>query len=96
MITDIDHKPTTYINPSCTLLSFTLLQAGEAQLGTEESVFNKVLCRRHFNQLNRIFEIYAEKNGRTVQEAVESEIGGDTQNGYLALGMYLYFLATWP
>lgn len=62
-----------------------LYDAGEAQLGTEESVFNKVLCRRHFNQLNRIFEIYAEKNGRTVQEAVESEIGGDTQNGYLAL-----------
>ncbi|OWF34932.1 annexin A13-like [Mizuhopecten yessoensis] len=62
-----------------------LYEAGPNSWGTDESKFNQVLCRRNFNQLKRIFEVYAEKYEQTVREAVESEISGDTQSGYLAL-----------
>ncbi|XP_060082008.1 annexin A4-like [Ylistrum balloti] len=62
-----------------------LYDAGAGCWGTEESKFNQILCRRNFNQLNRIFEVYEEKFGQSVREAISSEFSGSVQDGYTAI-----------
>ncbi|XP_033738018.1 annexin A4-like [Pecten maximus] len=62
-----------------------LYEAGANAWGTEESKFNQILCRRHFNHLKRVFEIYAENNDQNVRDAISSEFSGNIKSGYLAL-----------
>lgn len=54
-----------------------LYNAGEGQLGTEESTFSKILAHENFNQLRQIFEEYKEVSGNTIEQALRHEIDGD-------------------
>jgi len=71
------------------------LQAGEGQLGTDESVFNSVLCARSKAQLVATFEAYRQLTDRDIEDAIKSETSGDLQDGYLAIGTYVRFVCPW-
>jgi annexin A7/11 len=56
-----------------------LLDAGEAMWGTDESVFNNILCQRNFQQLRLVIQQYEEYSGNSLESAIKSEFSGDIQ-----------------
>jgi annexin A7/11 len=54
-----------------------LQEAGELKLGTDEGVFTSVLVRNNYAQLEAVSAAYQELAGKTLEEACESELGGD-------------------
>lgn len=63
-----------------------LLQAGELLFaGTDESVFNMVLCQRNRPQLRRIFHEYEEITGHSIEQAIENEFSGTIKDSMLQL-----------
>jgi len=62
-----------------------LIEAGEAQWGTDESRFNVVLASRSFDQLTNIFYAYSQISEKTIEEAIKSEMSGDIQDAMLAI-----------
>ncbi|KAF5272707.1 hypothetical protein FQA39_LY07734 [Lamprigera yunnana] len=62
-----------------------LYNAGEGQLGTEESAFSKILGHENFNQLRQIFEEYKNISGNTIEQALRHEIDGDYLKALLAI-----------
>ncbi|KAK7873706.1 hypothetical protein R5R35_013238 [Gryllus longicercus] len=62
-----------------------LLRAGELQFGTNEPIFNAVLCSRGFEQLLLIFEEYERVTGHTIEKAIKREFSGDAKDGLLAI-----------
>lgn len=59
-----------------------LLEAGEMKVGTDEGVFTSVLVRNSYPQLQAVAEAYGGLNSseKSLEEAVESELGGDLLN----------------
>lgn len=62
-----------------------LLRAGELRLGTDESVFNAVLCQRNWAQLQLIFQEYERLTGHDIEKAIKNEFSGDIEQGLLAV-----------
>ncbi|KAL1491918.1 hypothetical protein ABEB36_012438 [Hypothenemus hampei] len=63
-----------------------LLQAGELLFaGTDESVFNMVLCQRNRPQLNQIFKEYENITGNTMEQAIENEFSGTLRDSLIQL-----------
>ncbi|XP_051169660.1 annexin B9-like isoform X2 [Leptopilina boulardi] len=62
-----------------------LLQAGELQFGTDESVFNAILVQRNIVQLHQIFSEYANITGHDIEEAIENEFSGDIKKALVAI-----------
>ncbi|ELU05270.1 hypothetical protein CAPTEDRAFT_225672 [Capitella teleta] len=62
-----------------------LYEAGEASLGTDESVYNRVLCLRSYDQLMAVFGEYQSITGRDIEESIESELSGDLKRGMMAV-----------
>jgi len=62
------------------------MQAGEGQLGTDESAFNMVLCARSPAQLVATFDAYQQLTDRDIEDVIKSETSGTLQDGYLAIG----------
>lgn len=62
-----------------------LLRAGELRLGTDESIFNMVLCQRNYAQLRAVFEEYHRMTGHDLEKAVKNEFSGDAEEGLLAI-----------
>ncbi|XP_034231117.1 annexin B10 isoform X2 [Thrips palmi] len=58
-------------------LATELHNAGEGKLGTDEEVFNRILAHESFDQLRLIFEEYKNVSGRTIQQAIRDELGGE-------------------
>ena len=54
-------------------------------MGTDESSFNRVLCAQSMAQLQLVFEEYHRATGKTIEQAVKSEMSGDLENGFLAI-----------
>lgn len=63
----------------------SLLQAGELRLGTDESVFNAVLCSRSFMQLAAIFQEYQYLTGHDIEDAIKAEFSGDLEKALRAI-----------
>jgi len=62
-----------------------LYDAGEGQMGTDESTFNKVLSLRSYPQLRATFDAYQRISDRDIMEAVRSECSGNLKDAYLAI-----------
>lgn len=63
----------------------TLIESGEAQWGTDESEFNRILCSRNVRQLRATFDAYSDKAGKDVTEVIDAEMTGTLQKGFLAI-----------
>ncbi|KAJ8933352.1 hypothetical protein NQ314_014067 [Rhamnusium bicolor] len=63
-----------------------LLQAGELLFaGTDESVFNQVMCQRNLPQLRLVFEEYEKLVGHPIETAIENEFSGTIKDALLQL-----------
>lgn len=62
-----------------------LLRAGELMFGTDESVFNGVLCSRNFEQLKLVFKEYHTMTGHSFEQAIKNEFSGDIKDGFVAI-----------
>lgn len=62
-----------------------LLRAGELRAGTDESVFNSILCQRNYQQLRLIFKEYETMTGHSMEKAIENEFSGDIKDGLVAI-----------
>ncbi|KAI5637296.1 annexin domain-containing protein [Phthorimaea operculella] len=63
-----------------------LFDAGEAKWGTDEEIFNK---------LRLVFEEYKNLSGRTIEQAIKAEIGGELKEAYVALVECVENAAAW-
>ncbi|XP_048479332.1 annexin B9 isoform X2 [Plutella xylostella] len=63
----------------------SLLQAGELRLGTDESIFNAILCSRSFKQLAAIFQEYHFLTGHDIDDAIKAEFSGDLEKALRAI-----------
>lgn len=59
---------------------------GELRLGTDESIFNAVLCSRSFPQLAAIFQEYHGLTGHDIDDAIKAELSGDLEKALRAIG----------
>lgn len=64
--------------------------AGEAHLGTDESVFNQVLCTRSYPQLKATFERYRALTGKGILDTIKREMSGDLRDGFTAIVNYCW------
>ncbi|XP_063536768.1 annexin B10 isoform X5 [Cydia strobilella] len=62
-----------------------LFDAGEAKWGTDEEIFNKILAHESFAQLRAIFEAYKDIAGRTIEQAIKAEVGGELKDALSAI-----------
>lgn len=62
-----------------------LFNAGAAKMGTDEEVFNNIMAHDSFAQLRLVFEEYKSLTGKTIEQALKSELGGDLLNAMLAI-----------
>lgn len=62
-----------------------LYNAGESKLGTDEEIFNKILAHECFGQLRLIFEEYKAVSGRTIEQTLRDEVGGELKDAMLAI-----------
>jgi len=60
-------------------------EAGEAHLGTDESVFNQVLCSRSYPQLKATFEAYRTQTGKGILDTIKREMSGNLAEGMSAV-----------
>lgn len=62
-----------------------LLNAGVGRMGTDESTFNMILCRRNFQQLKLITQEYGAMAGHSLEDAIKREFSGDIEEGLLSV-----------
>jgi len=62
-----------------------LFDAGENKVGTDESVFNKILAAQGFEQLRVVFKLYGKLGDHSLEEDIDSEFSGDIKDGLLAI-----------
>lgn len=72
----------------------SLYAAGEAKLGTDEEVFNRILAHSSFAQLRLIFEEYKQLSGQTIEQAIKHEIGGELKEALMAISTcpFIYYI----
>lgn len=72
----------------------SLYGAGEAKLGTDEEVFNRILAHSSFAQLRLIFEEYKQLSGQTIEQAIKHEIGGELKEALMAISTcpFIYYI----
>lgn len=66
-----------------------LYAAGEAKLGTDEKVFNRIMAHSSFAHLKLVFEEYKKVSGQTIEQAVKHEMGGELKDALMTLGLKL-------
>ncbi|XP_061389711.1 annexin B10-like [Musca vetustissima] len=62
-----------------------LYNAGEAKLGTDEEVFNRILAHGSFAQLRLVFEEYKQLSGQTIEQAIKHEMSGELHEAMMAI-----------
>lgn len=63
-----------------------LYNAGEAKLGTDEEVFNRIMAHGSFAQLRLVFEEYKQVSGQTIEQAIKHEMSGELKKAMMAIG----------
>lgn len=64
-----------------------LYAAGEAKLGTDEEVFNRVLAHGSFEHLKIVFEEYKQLSGQSIEQAIKHEMSGELAQAMHAIGV---------
>lgn len=59
-------------------------------MGTDEEVFTTLLTHESFPQLQVIFDEYRKISGKTIEQAVKSELSGDIEAAILTIGITFY------
>lgn len=54
-------------------------------MGTDEEVFNRIFSHSSFAQLRLVFEAYKNLTGKTIEQALQSEMDGSILEGLLAI-----------
>lgn len=67
-----------------------LYQAGEKKWGTDEMVFNQILCARSRHHLRHVFDHYKTLAGKELVDSIRSETSGDYQMALLAMALSAY------
>ncbi|XP_044271345.1 annexin B9-like isoform X2 [Tribolium madens] len=62
-----------------------LYEAGEKRWGTDESMFNMILCQRNHEHLKMVFQEYHRISGHDIEKAIKKEFSGDIEDGLLAV-----------
>ncbi|XP_017850732.1 annexin B10 isoform X2 [Drosophila busckii] len=62
-----------------------LYAAGEAKLGTDEEVFNRIMAHASFPQLRLVFEAYKELSGQTMEQAIKHEMDDELHEAMMAI-----------
>ncbi|XP_013118539.1 annexin B10 isoform X1 [Stomoxys calcitrans] len=62
-----------------------LYSAGEAKLGTDEEVFNRILAHGSFAQLRLVFDDYKQLSGQTIEQAIKHEMSGELHEAMMAI-----------
>ncbi|XP_051551626.1 annexin A3a [Myxocyprinus asiaticus] len=62
-----------------------LYKAGEKRLGTDESKFIEILCKRSIPQLRQTLVEYKNVSGKTLQQSIEKEMSGNLENLLVAI-----------
>lgn len=62
-----------------------MYQAGEKKMGTNESVFTKIIVSQSYPQLRAAFAEYEKLYNHPIEDALKKEMSGDLQNAMLAL-----------
>ncbi|XP_065364914.1 annexin B10-like [Calliphora vicina] len=62
-----------------------LYNAGEAKLGTDEEVFNRIMAHGSFAQLRLVFEEYKNVAGQTIEQAIKHEMSGELHEAMMAI-----------
>lgn len=62
-----------------------LYQAGEKKLGTDESIFNQILCSQSYQQLNAVFHEYRNVAHKSLEESIRGEMSGDLEKGMVSI-----------
>lgn len=65
-----------------------LWSAGEAKLGTDEEVFNRIFSHASFAQLRLVFDDYKALSGQTIEQAIKHEMDGEMQEAMMAIGKF--------
>ncbi|KAJ6644584.1 Annexin B10 [Pseudolycoriella hygida] len=65
-----------------------LYAAGEAKLGTDEEVFNRIMAHSSFEHLRLVFQEYKKLSGQTIEQAVKHEMSGELKEAMMALIEY--------
>jgi hypothetical protein len=63
----------------CAAIAQEIQQAGEAKLGTDESVFNKYFCSLSPHELACVAQNYHKLTGHTILQAIDKEFHGDSK-----------------
>ena len=62
--------------------------------------FNQIIASRSFAHLRAVFAEYSKISKSDIEKAIKKEFSGDTEDGLLAIGMYVgdlqLYTCTWP
>lgn len=85
IITGVRDAPHTVDPELAEQQAASLYDAGAGQMGTDEEVFNRIFSHSSFAQLRLVFEAYKNLAGKTIEQALESEMDGSMLEGLLAI-----------
>ena len=88
LITLLQGKRSVNTNPdqnACAAIAKEILNAGEAKLGTDESVFNKYFGSLSPYELCCVAQHYHKLTGHTILEAIEKEFVGDSKKAFKSI-----------
>ena len=63
----------------CAAIAGEIHKAGEAKMGTDESVFNKYFCSLSPHELAAVSKEYHKLTGHTILQAIDKEFSGDSK-----------------
>ena len=85
LITLLQGKRSTNTSPNqnqCQKIAKEIFNAGEAKLGTDESVFNKYFGTLSPHELACVAQYYHKITGHTILDAIDKEMHGDSKKAY--------------